>query len=515
MTHRLLLFFAGLLLALLAAPSVAASTEAQHPEIHHVESVVGVENGRSELIVELLASGRNGGEPVAATVTFYSDNNGRSWRTKVIKNGRWDRAQWRTFRNYSRRVLACQDDHSNAHAYDDSTTHNPTSPIDIYSYAAELASLRTALSADCNATPPPIPPSPPKLVTMPLIHHAELRELYDPYDHYDYWHVVVETTNSDGLTQLLTFQNERLTPDNWGYWPKATDAETAVFVDYTLAALSCDDANAQAYDEPATWQAASNWSIFDYAAFLTDVRQRRDWCADDAPPLHLAPTCNPAVAPHVDDLEPDSSSFFYTYIELSNDSYHQLGFEHDGDRWEFVEQYTHSGNVGDCQAQLDRFTSYTMAILTSPDCTAEPVYEPEIEEGLEWYKTAVSAFCQQNAGQAAAVSELDFEEKWGSLGHNCEDEIASTMLFLRLTLLQGTVWNAAFHNLQPPYDYSAGQLGLEMLATGYPTSKLGVVDAYLDYWNAYGNVDNWILLGVTVELRPYLRTLAEDLGQAC
>ena len=101
------------------------------------------------------------------------------------------------------------------------------------------------------------------------------------------------------------------------------------------------------------------------------------------------------------------------------------------------------------------------------------------------------------------------------LGHACEDEIASTKVFLRLTLLQGTVWNAAFHNLQPPYDYSAGQLGLEMLGIDYPISKLDTIDAYLDTWNIYGNVDNWQLQKVTAKLRPYLRTLAMDLGQAC
>ena len=101
------------------------------------------------------------------------------------------------------------------------------------------------------------------------------------------------------------------------------------------------------------------------------------------------------------------------------------------------------------------------------------------------------------------------------LGHNCEDEVASTKVFLRLTLLQGTVWNAAFHNLQPPYDYSAGQLGLEMLEMDYPISKLGTIDAYLDTWNIYGNADNWQLQRVTAKLRPYLRTLANDLSQAC
>ena len=101
------------------------------------------------------------------------------------------------------------------------------------------------------------------------------------------------------------------------------------------------------------------------------------------------------------------------------------------------------------------------------------------------------------------------------LGHDCKDEIASTMVFLRLTLAQGTVWNVAQHNLQPPYDYSAGQLGLEMLNMGYPISKLGSIDTYLDHWNIYGTVDNWQLQEVAVKLRPYLRSLAQDLGQAC
>lgn len=98
---------------------------------------------------------------------------------------------------------------------------------------------------------------------------------------------------------------------------------------------------------------------------------------------------------------------------------------------------------------------------------------------------------------------------------DCEDEIASVMVFLRLSLIQGTVWNAAQHNLQPPYDYSAAQLGLEMLSAGYPVSKLGVVDAYLDEWNRWGNLDNRELGKITAVLRPYVRTLANDLDQAC
>jgi hypothetical protein len=60
-------------------------------------------------------------------------------------------------------------------------------------------------------------------------------------------------------------------------------------------------------------------------------------------------------------------------------------------------------------------------------------------------------------------------------------------LFWRLTLLQETVWNIAFASLEFPYDYSSGQLGLRLLAMGYPLTKLDKLTDYLTLWSRMGN----------------------------
>ena len=89
------------------------------------------------------------------------------------------------------------------------------------------------------------------------------------------------------------------------------------------------------------------------------------------------------------------------------------------------------------------------------------------------------------------------------------------MLFLKLSLLRGTVWNAAFENLQPPYDYSAAQVGLLGIEMGLTPQKLTPIRSYLLLWNGTGNVDNRLLWLVYRDLRPFVRSLANDLGQAC
>ena len=97
----------------------------------------------------------------------------------------------------------------------------------------------------------------------------------------------------------------------------------------------------------------------------------------------------------------------------------------------------------------------------------------------------------------------------------CDERIAQIALFWRLTLLQGTVWNIAFANLESPYDYSAGQLGLHLLAMGYPTTKLDQFTDYLTLWNRTRNLDNVKLQRVAVDLQPLLRLVAADLAGTC
>lgn len=99
--------------------------------------------------------------------------------------------------------------------------------------------------------------------------------------------------------------------------------------------------------------------------------------------------------------------------------------------------------------------------------------------------------------------------------HSCTERIAQIALFWRLTLLQGTVWNTAFASLESPYDYSAGQLGLHLLAMGYPTTKLDQFTDYLTLWDRTRNLDNVKLQRVAVDLRPLLRLVAADLAGAC
>lgn len=97
----------------------------------------------------------------------------------------------------------------------------------------------------------------------------------------------------------------------------------------------------------------------------------------------------------------------------------------------------------------------------------------------------------------------------------CDERIGQIALFWRLTLLQGTVWNIAFASLEPPYDYSAGQLGLHLLAMGYPLTKLDQLTDYLTLWDRTRNLDNVKLQRVVADLRPLLRLVAAELAGAC
>jgi len=44
-------------------------------------------------------------------------------------------------------------------------------------------------------------------------------------------------------------------------------------------------------------------------------------------------TCDAAVAPAIVDFTPDSTSFFYVTVQLTNRAQITLGFEYDGDQW--------------------------------------------------------------------------------------------------------------------------------------------------------------------------------------
>lgn len=97
----------------------------------------------------------------------------------------------------------------------------------------------------------------------------------------------------------------------------------------------------------------------------------------------------------------------------------------------------------------------------------------------------------------------------------CADQIADIELFWRLTLLQETVWNAGYYALESPYDYSAAQLGLNLLSTNYPLTKLNKLTDYLKQWSLTRNLDNPKLQEVPTHLRPFLRLVAADLSGAC
>lgn len=102
-------------------------------------------------------------------------------------------------------------------------------------------------------------------------------------------------------------------------------------------------------------------------------------------------TCNATAAPDVSSLVPEGSYFFYVDVELLNGNVLTLGFEYDGDIWDFSEQY---GSADDCSGQLNTFINYTLAILTSPSCAADQVYTPAEEALIEWYVFEVENFCQ-------------------------------------------------------------------------------------------------------------------------
>ena len=104
-------------------------------------------------------------------------------------------------------------------------------------------------------------------------------------------------------------------------------------------------------------------------------------------------TCDAAVAPAIVDFTPDSTSFFYVTVELTNRAQITLGFEYDGDQWSFAEQY---GTPGICQGQLDTFNGYTLSILTSASCAAPTVYTPAEEAVIAWYVQEAENFCQDN-----------------------------------------------------------------------------------------------------------------------
>ena len=234
---------------------------------------------------------------------------------------------------------------------------------------------------------------------MPVIEERKFRRLRDPFTDSEYWQIEVSIIIEDGQSHKITFQNERLTADGWAFWPKIDNEQAADFVNYSLATLSCNDShpNAHIYDDPATHNPYSRVSIDRYAKDTTTIRRvLGGWCDTPAPPLPRHQTCIWST-PTMDDLEPDGDLFFYLHVELDNDSNHQLGFEFDGDRWEFAEHYEF-GDVGVCQRQLDNLIDFTMATLTDTrDCDAPTVYggNGRLYPPPEWVTEEFTQFCRR------------------------------------------------------------------------------------------------------------------------
>lgn len=246
--------------------------------------------------------------------------------------------------------------------------------------------------------------------------HPQIHDYYHSWE-YDwdldeYVYVLTIETIVDGFDEVpVDIQFESFDPSSI---PLSTSAQILGpgvvdqdqledFQRYVIAVIGCDDASADAhvYNAPNTWNPLSSESISTFASILGQLRFQSFGCNDWQPPP-VDPsggpgggggTCEAGDAPVAADIDPDSTSFFYVEIELHLGDLVTAGFEYDGDQWELSELY---GDAGTCQGQLDTFTDYTLDILTSPSCTAAPVYTPAEELALQAYVFAVEDFCQEN-----------------------------------------------------------------------------------------------------------------------
>lgn len=245
--------------------------------------------------------------------------------------------------------------------------------------------------------------------------HPQIHDYYHAWEYDwhlgDYFYVLTVETTVDGVDEVPVDVQFRsydpstipLTASANVLGPGVIDQDQLEdFQRYVIAVLGCNDASADAhvYNAPNTWNPLTDESISSFASNLGQLRFQSFACNDFQPPP-VDPsggpggggTCEADQAPVAADIDPDSSSFFYVEIELHLGDLVTAGFEYDGDQWELSELY---GEAGTCQGQLDTFTDYTMDILTSPGCTAAPVYTPGEELALEPYVFAVEDFCQEN-----------------------------------------------------------------------------------------------------------------------
>lgn len=245
----------------------------------------------------------------------------------------------------------------------------------------------------------------------PQIHYYYHYWEYD-WDLDEYVYVLVFETTIDGIDEVpVDVRFEAFDPSTMPLvasaqvlGPGVVDAgQLQDFQDYVIAVVGCNDASADAhvYNAPNTWNPLSDDSISSVASNLGQLRFQYFGCNDyQAPPVDTSGgpgggggTCEADQAPVAADIDPDSDSFFYVEIELGLGELLTAGFEYDGDQWDLSELY---GDAGSCEGQLDTFTDYTLDILTSPSCTADPVYTPAEQLALQSYVFAVEDFCQEN-----------------------------------------------------------------------------------------------------------------------
>ena len=491
-----------------------------HPEIQSIdfEYRYDYEYREYEAIVTvgIVLYGKRG-RLVPGTAVFRSYYDHTDWDVERLKNGRWDREQWRAFKKYTQRVLSCQDGHEQAHVYDDSLTHNPNSPLSIYDYATELWGIRQAWQCDGNSQTPPPPIDVEPTVCVPEA-APTIDEIADVTTaHFDLY---VYPDIGDGVAQAYDFDgNGWVLAEQDGRFEHKTCAEQLdIFSTYTLEILNSPDCEADPIYTDEEYN--GELDLAGYVAFVEQVCEEAEVIPD--------PECDEDAAPTVEGVNRDSYSFFYVDLTLANDRYLELGFEQDGgDEWYLAEQY--GQNPSECSDQLETFSNYTLAILNSEDCQTEPIYTAAEQEEIAWYVALVEQYCEEwleqggygivieGATELASLetTPIEFDPIDISQGHQCKEQIADVMLFLKLSLLRGTVWNAAFYNLQPPYDYSAAQVGLLGIEMGLTPAKLTPIRNYLLLWNGTGEVDNLLLWLVYGDLRPFVRSLANDLGQAC
>ncbi len=329
--------------------------------------------------VDYVAGLDRGGNPVVGTTTFSSYEYPYDvWEVDWARTGRLSRRligrrQKRVFENYTLAVIKCE--WNDAEAYDNARTWNPNSSLHISDYAYEAWGFMRdyVRNEDCNggSQEPPRPVG----VAAPTL------------DDVSYWPstFVTVVTLANGTEADCRFD---LVGGSWvedcSFEPAPPEGYEAdilsQYVSYTFETLSSCE-NRFRFDSLHSWQ----------------MRELGEGLLSNYCISPSAFVCEETAVPHIDDMEPDSSSFFYVTIQFEDGigEFITQGYEHDGDQWQMAEQY---GDVpgATCQAQLNTFTDYTMDILTASTCTAVPIYTPEEESQIAWYVQEVQTFCQTN-----------------------------------------------------------------------------------------------------------------------